>query len=258
MRLILNHGVVRMFDQEFRRALRAALMSWASADSHGCRTGGSSDHGFDFLQLHHASGPHEPDQHLTIRASLVDGRPVVMIDLPQLVTDRATDAATRAATQTVSLGGSVDEPPLRDPDATCEGCHAVGTVGCAVRFDTQQVPVELHRFCAACWPEHSARYRARWDEEVRLARASTRRDDGHAPSSPPTSTMIGAATWHGPLELVQQLQQALIPTVPPTRADLARVAAELARVAPTLEGEMPLEVAAFIDRYGGAAAERRI
>ena len=57
--------------------------------------------------------------------------------------------------------------PERDPTATCEACGATGTVGNATRFLEDEI-VEIHRFCGRCWPEHYARFQARWDEEDRL------------------------------------------------------------------------------------------
>src|SRR5919106_1344656 len=65
-----------------------------------------------------------------------------------------------------------DQP--REPDAWCEGCGVRGTVGRATRAGEGGEPVEEHRYCARCWPEWSAFYRARWYEEVRDLTLQTR------------------------------------------------------------------------------------
>src|SRR5688572_18519770 len=94
----------------------------------------------------------------------------------------------------VSLRGT--DLPLREPDATCEACNARGTVGRAVRFGEAGEMLELHRFCAACWPEERARYEARWREESRLASDAWLRDPEHAPRPPSLGSSFESATWH--------------------------------------------------------------
>jgi len=149
----------------------------------------------------------------------------------------------------VPVGGR----PPREPDATCEGCGALGTVGRATRSDAAGKPTEEHRFCARCWPEGSAFYRARWQEERRRASLAWRdRSRGGADVPPPASGMaFASATWHGTLELVRQLtEQVRHYREPPSREHLRRIAADIRASAAGLEGPMPIEVRRFLAEYG--------
>lgn len=136
--------------------------------------------------------------------------------------------------------------PPREPQATCEACDAIGTVGRAARTDAEGQIVELHRFCARCWPEQSARYRARWDEEERLAREHWHRSGRRAPPPPSRGTAFESATWHVLLELVGTLNDALHPVPPPTAKDLAAIAAEIIARRDEYEGPMPSVIEAFV------------
>src|SRR3954467_3914544 len=89
--------------------------------------------------------------------------------------------------------------PLREPEQQCEACGAQGTVGRAVRIADGPVLLELHRFCRSCWPEQSARYRARWAEEDRLAYEEFSRHTRSGGLATP-SCAFEAATWHVALE----------------------------------------------------------
>ncbi len=180
---------------------------------------------------------------ITFRASMTDGQPLVEVELPDAAVERVRLGAL--ANQHLALDRS--ETQMRDAEALCEGCSVMGTVGIAVRFDAENAPIEIHRFCALCWPEQSARYIARWDEEVRVASEASLR--GELLDATNTSSMFGSTTWHGTLALVREIERSMHPPLPPTPQDLARMAAEIARVAPTHDGAMPHEVMMFIQRH---------
>ncbi len=80
----------------------------------------------------------------------------------------------------------------RDPDAICEGCGRRGTVGRASRQDASGGSLEEHQYCADCWPEWSAFYRARWQEQRRRATLAWRDRpvDAEQAALPP-----GGGTW---------------------------------------------------------------
>jgi hypothetical protein len=145
-----------------------------------------------------------------------------------------------------------DRPP-RDPDATCEGCGALGTVGRATRTNAAGEATEEHRFCARCWPEWSAFYRARWEEEgcrATLAWWDRPRKAGDTAPPPAWGMAFDSATWHGTLEFVRALTaQARYYRDPPSREQLAQFAADIRALAPEREGPMPIEVRAFLAEY---------
>lgn len=143
--------------------------------------------------------------------------------------------------------------PAREPDAECEACGARGTVGRAMRTDGAGHPTEIHRFCLACWPEHSARYRARWEEETRVASEAWLRDPANAPRPPGRGAAFEAATWHSTLNLVREIRTALRPPNVPTPDALAQVAQQIQQYATELAGDMPLEVEIFLREYGDHA-----
>jgi hypothetical protein len=137
--------------------------------------------------------------------------------------------------------------PLCEPEQTCEVCGTAGTVGRAMRTNPRGDPTEIHRFCAPCWPEHSAALRARWEESSRLRREAWLRDPEHA-APPEGGTAFECATWHGALELVREVNRAVRAT-PPTSAQLRNIAEELATSAVLHVGEMPFEIKVFIDTH---------
>ena len=139
--------------------------------------------------------------------------------------------------------------PLREPNEVCAGCAVVGTVGGAMRTDSDGYPVEIHRFCARCWPEHSARLEARWSEEVRLAREAWIRGDPLAPPPPSTGMGFETATWHTTLVYIREIVRSLNRSDRPSDEDLSRIAQELAIIAPDREGEMPFEIEQFIRTF---------
>jgi hypothetical protein len=143
---------------------------------------------------------------------------------------------------------------LIEPDAVCEGCGARGTVGRAGRGDAMNAEIEEHRFCADCWPEWSAFYRARWQEQARRAGAA-RRDRPHdaRAMTPPTASgmWFESATWHGVIDFVRTMSlQARYYRDPPNPEALARFAADIRAQAPHKVGPMPIEVGAFLAEFG--------
>jgi hypothetical protein len=143
--------------------------------------------------------------------------------------------------------------PPREPNATCESCGVTGTVGRAVRTDDGGQVIELHRFCASCWAEQSARYRARWEEEHRLASDAWLRAPQVVPPPPSRGAAFESATWHATLDFVRELNRAMRPMLPPTPEQLAAIAADIQAQAEELEGPMPIAVAAFLQAYGAPA-----
>jgi len=138
--------------------------------------------------------------------------------------------------------------PLREPEQQCEACGVRGTLGRAARFRDDGTILEMHRFCRACWPEQSARYRARWTEEDRMAHEEffrTRRTGGLATPS----CAFEAATWHGALEVLHQVHMRMIPHSPPSANELAAIAAQWKQLAAEIDEPMPWEIEAFVRQY---------
>jgi len=233
-------------------AVSRALNEWARTNPRGMRTGGGSSGGFDHIQLHTRPDPREPEVQLTLRAQLVDGRPVIVVSHSPTRSDAQRPGRRESVVAFGRVGDDGGAVSGRDPGAVCEACGATGTVGRAARTDASGSVAEMHRFCAACWPEQSARYRARWEEEDRRRRDAFFRD--RAPAAGPGPGMwFESATWHGTLELVRQIERTMIAPLPPAADDLAQLAAEIREQASAFEGEMPLEVESFLRRYGPPA-----
>jgi len=146
--------------------------------------------------------------------------------------------------------------PLREPEAVCEACGAHGTVGRAIRTDATGAAVETHRFCASCWPENAARFRARWDEESRVATDAWMRAPQTAPQPAAMGAAFESATWHNALDLVRLVNLWLRRSPPPSASDLAQLAAEIVASAPEREGPMPFEIEMFIQMHSNADRER--
>jgi len=152
----------------------------------------------------------------------------------------------------VAVTGS--DRPLIEPDAVCEGCGARGTVGRAGRGDATNAEIEEHRFCADCWPEWSAFYRARWQEQIRRASAAWHALPTEArDAAPPVGSgmWFESATWHGVIDFVRTISlQARYYRDPPSPEALARFAADIRAHAPEKVGPMPVEVRAFLAEFG--------
>ena len=230
-----------------------ALSEWARMSPHGVRVGGARG-GFDHIQLHARPDPRGPQVQLTFQPRLVDGRPVITVSRSPTPTaeQRSEDDCARA----VCLSVPEDEETRllgRNPAATCEACGTLGTIGRAVRTDPSGAATETHRFCAGCWPEQSARYRARWQEEDRRRSDDFLRGRSRTVGAGP-GMWFQAATWHGALDVVRQIERLMIAPIPPAAQDLAPLAAQIREGLGKLEGEMPFEVESFLQRYGAPAS----
>jgi hypothetical protein len=180
---------------------------------------------------------------VTFRAVMVEGRPQIEIETPDTPSKEARPERSVVAFRPSSSGDDLG----RDADAECEACGAIGTIGRANRSDASGDIFETHRFCAACWPEQSARYRARWEEEDRLR--SDRFMRGVEPPSAGTGMSFESASWHGTLEFVREIQRAMVRLSAPSPTDRAAIAAEIEASAQLHDGEMPFEVEMFVRQY---------
>lgn len=138
--------------------------------------------------------------------------------------------------------------PLCEPEQRCEACGSAGTVGRAMRTNRHGDPIEIHRFCAACWPEHSAALGARWREASRVASDAWFRNPVGAPA-PEGGSAFESATWHLALDLVREVTRATRGGPLATSAQLQELAEELAASASTRVGEMPFEIEMFINTH---------
>jgi hypothetical protein len=145
-----------------------------------------------------------------------------------------------------------DEPSPREPQAHCDACGALGTVGRATRYEA---PPQVWRFCRACWPAESARLRAAWDAETeRWLRQPVRGPVERGAPAPPGSS-FDSRVWEDAYELLDLLEGAMARPAPPgsaapTPADLRAFAAEMQQLAPDMDGPPPPRIAAFLQRYG--------
>jgi hypothetical protein len=234
------------------RPLIAAIQEWATARQHGFRSSGAAGR-LAYLQLHARPDPQGPEVQITFRPVIVDGHAMIQVDHPSLARqhDPADGPAAdeHEATAPQRFAHAIPESTPREPEARCESCGTLGTIGRASRTDSAGSATETHRFCLACWPEQSARYRARWAEEDRLWAERFHRGEVPARGAGP-GMMFDAATWHATLDLVRKLEQQLVPPIAPSKEALARVARDIEANASRFEGEMPIAVESFIARYG--------
>jgi hypothetical protein len=227
-----------------------AFDAWAKAPSHGMRSSGGRPN-FGHLQLHYQPDPRGPEVQVTLLAALVDGRPVIQVRssaAPEPA--RPSASSSGESSRCLVVGPPPDERLGRDPTAVCEACGVVGTIGRAIRTDNTGAVIEAHRFCFGCWPEQSARYRARWMEVMAQRRERFHRGLERGSSAGGEGMAFEAATWHTTLDFVRQIEAAMIAPVPPTKDVLEHYATQIAANAPRLEGAMPLEVEIFVRRYG--------
>lgn len=54
----------------------------------------------------------------------------------------------------------IDDIPVRDPDAACDGCGRLGTWAWT---RVHSLPPELRRYCRRCWPDAYRAFRAEHD-----------------------------------------------------------------------------------------------
>lgn len=232
------------------RGLFKAIQAWAAARPHGFRSAGAPG-GYSFIQFHTRPDPRGPEVQLTLRAAIVDGQAVIQVpELEPRGESHVGDVRPTVTAAEAEMVAPIESPTtLRETNAVCDGCGHTGIIGRAMRTAPTGETTEAHRFCAACWPEQSARYRARWAEEDRV-----RSDDfmrGRLPASGAGYGMqFAAATWHTTLEIVEQIERSMVPSVPASPEALAQLAADIERHAPEVDGEMPFAVEAFVRRYG--------
>ena len=153
-----------------------------------------------------------------------------------------------------------DTRPAREPDALCEGCGARGTVGRVSRHDDSSTYTEEHRYCADCWPQWLAFHRTRWEEQGRRESLAWRDALDHAsgavPPPPAWGMVIASATWHGVVDLVDQLtEKARYWRDPPSPKELAWIAADIREHAAERVGPMPLEVREFLAKFDGGSSD---
>src|SRR5690606_34032262 len=130
--------------------------------------------------------------------------------------------------------------PLVEPDASCEVCATLGTIGRAVRSDKDGRVVEIHRFCRTCWPAARAQYRERWEAEARSSRDACLRDP--RANTPATfGYAFEGAAWDDVCEFIGLLQHsaAMRESIPP--GALAHWARECVRLEEALGESMPLD-----------------
>lgn len=146
-----------------------------------------------------------------------------------------------------------DQPSPRDPNATCDNCGTRGTVG---RVTRRGKTIVVKRFCRACWPS----MRARAEEEQRLISEqwmSAARSRGHSPASRsvpmsrPESITWESRDWSDSVEFISLMLRLSAGSVD---ADaFAELAAAILEQADEMDGPMPPEIEAFVERYGRPA-----
>lgn len=188
------------------RRLSQAIGTWATMIPHGCRAGGTVG-GFSFIQLHTRPDPRAPEVQLTLRAAIVDGQPVIQVPELEAGRENQAEAALPSATGTFVVAPIGAAASAREPTAVCDACGRTGTIGRAVRTGPGGEQIEAHRFCRACRPEQSARYRARWHEEDRLRGDDFFRGRSRA-QGPGHGASFVSVTLHGALELVETIERA--------------------------------------------------
>jgi hypothetical protein len=153
--------------------------------------------------------------------------------------------------------------PLVELEQYCDVCGAPGTVGRAVRFEDDGSVLDLVRLCEACWPEHSVRLAARWNEEHRLHHDAWLRSrwphaaPGTQPMPEPRSRTVvfESATWHTALQVVTDSLQMHRDRVREgdhsMHAHLCALARSIANDAPFRVGTMPFAVECFLLEYAG-------
>ena len=148
---------------------------------------------------------------------------------------------------------AVDDSDPRDPDAACDRCGRRGTIARATRHTA---PPTVTRYCGACWPEAQAEFEAQRNAEIaehreasRRWREEWRRDQSSAPPRPPAPPAFSSASrsWHDTRRYLERIRpdQAMEARA----AEFARAAKFLRERASQMDGPMPSDVAAFVDRF---------
>lgn len=246
-------------EQEIGREIRDFFRAWTQSRSNGAGSGGLGPTTYQYLDFTYRQDEGSPEVRLAFYANQHEGHPVIHVVLPS---DRDASAApkdfqqTNGETSSSSSDASVSVTPIyetipdtREPDAVCEGCGVVGTIGRATRTHESGTPSETHRFCSKCWVEQSARYRARWDEERRVSRDAHRRSRTSGPSGPSYWSSFESMTWHGVLELLSAFRKHMQERGPIPATHLTELATLYRNNAHKFEGEMPYEVELFINQY---------
>jgi hypothetical protein len=143
----------------------------------------------------------------------------------------------------------IDDADPRDPAARCDRCGAQGTIARATRHTE---PPIVTRYCGARWPEAQAALetdRADGREAFRRWVEASRRDPAGAPPRPPAPPAFSSASrsWHDTRRFLQRVRP---DDAPASRwPDLSRAAKDIRSRAPQMEGPMPPDIAAFVDRF---------
>lgn len=248
-----------MKEREIGQKIREFFRAWAQSRSGGAGSAGEGPHAYQYLDFQFRPNDESPQVRLAFYANMHEGQPVIHVVLPP-------DPSASAATGDVqTIDGQISAPPAdtsvsvtplfadvpdtREHDAICEGCGTIGTIGRATRTHESGSHTETHRFCANCWVEQSARYRARWDEERRISWDAHRRSQISGPSGPSYWSSFESSTWHGVLDLVTEVARHISERGPIPVTQLSALAELYKQNAHRFEGEMPLDVELFIKQY---------
>lgn len=137
-------------------------------------------------------------------------------------------------------------PPALDPEGVCARCHGFGTIA---RVTTTESPVGwTKRYCASCWSLVRA-------DEQRLRRPPETAAEHivflDRTGRPPTETESRA--WDDVRDLIDMAMTPPNDNAPPSdgardyRAELAR---QIIRREPGMDGPMPADIEAFVQRHG--------
>ena len=148
---------------------------------------------------------------------------------------------------------TIDNVDPRDPAGSCDRCGRLGTIARAVRHTS---PPQVTRYCGACWPDAQAELEAQRDAERTEHRAAWRhwveasRRDRSAPAtrpSPPPAFTSTSRSWHDTRRFLEHFTPEAASGVPLDAA--SKVAKEIRRQAPEMDGPIPPDILAFVDTY---------
>jgi hypothetical protein len=146
----------------------------------------------------------------------------------------------------VHLVGDSSSP--RDSDAKCDDCGRPGTVARAQRDTT---PPATHRYCNDCWPAAKKRLVAedeRLRNEMRVEWRRTNKPFEPTPLPQPSGWSWSSRSWTDTIEFLETIAAGQS-DMPFPGAALSQVAAEIAKVAPEMEGPMPPVVREFLQAH---------